>query len=156
VAITTRIARPSPNGGTFGEAVPAVAAQSGLRIGQARIFSNIEDPSPATIAAATAGTFRATYGLVETGGAPVTVRATVSLPDGRTLIRVARDIALAPNQSVTFDGVVKSIIGDTRDTRYGDLHNLQLRFEVIDGTGSVVPFVTITENASGDSVLRLE
>ncbi|MGZ7080728.1 MAG: hypothetical protein ACXVJT_15050, partial [Thermoanaerobaculia bacterium] len=86
----------------------------------------------------------------------VTVRASVSLPDGRTLVRVARDIVLSANQSLTYDGVVKSIIGDARDTRYGDLHNLQLRFEVIAGTGSVVPFVTITENASGDSVLRLE
>ncbi|MGZ4780037.1 MAG: hypothetical protein ACXV5L_12625, partial [Thermoanaerobaculia bacterium] len=156
VAITTRIARSSPSGGTVGEAVPSLAAQSGLRVGQVRVFSNIEDPSAATIAAATAGTFRASYGLVETGGASVIVRASVSLPDGRTLVRVARDIVLSPNQSVTFDGVAKSIIGDARDTRYGDLHNLQLRFEVIAGTGSVVPFVTITENASGDSVLRLE
>ena len=78
------------------------------------------------------------------------------MPDGRTLTDVSKDVVLSSNQFVTFDGVVKSILGDARDTRYGDFHNLQVKFTVLSGDGSVVPFFVVTENASGDSVLRLE
>ena len=156
VAVTTRISRPATNGGTYGSAVPVVAALSGLRAGQARVFANIEDPSPATVSASTAGTFRASYGLLETSGSAVTIRVSVSLPTGRALVDIAKNITLSPNQFVTFDGVVKSIIGESRDTKYGDFHNLQVRFDIVSGDGAVVPFFVITENATGDSVLRLE
>ena len=156
VAVTTRISRPAATGGAYGSAVPVVAARSGLRAGQSRVFANIEDPSAATVAASTPGTFRATYGLIETSGATVTVRVSVSLPSGRALVDIAKNITLAPNQFVTFDGVVKSIIGESRDAKYGDFHNLQVRFDAISGDGSVVPFFVITENATDDSVLRLE
>ena len=138
--------------------VPIVAASNGLRVGQSQIFSSLEDSTGATVAAATPGTYRTSLGLVETSGFSAVVRARVFLDEGRSLVSTAlyRDYQLAPGQQIVADQLVRAIVGASRDTSLGDLHNLQLRIEVIDGRGSVVPFVVITDNATSDSLLRLE
>jgi Leucine-rich repeat (LRR) protein len=145
-------------GGTWGAALPVLPAVAGLRLGQTQRFSNLEDSTAKTVAAATPGTFRTSFGLVETSGAPVTVRASMLLDIGRSLVSavVRRDFTLAANQHVINADLVKAIIGDARETELGELHNLQLQLEVISGSGSVVPFVIITDNGSGDSIVRVE
>ena len=144
--------------GAAGTALPVVSASSGLRVGQSQIFSGLEDSAAKTIAAAKAGTYRTTYGFVESGGAPVSVRATLLLSDGRSLVSTVatRQFDLNAGQLVVVPDLVKSIIGADRETRYPDLHNLQLQLDVIDGSGAIVPFVTMTDNATGDSLMRLE
>lgn len=140
-----------------GTSVPAIAAPSGLREGQSQVFSGIEDSTEATIARATPGTFRSTLGLVESGGSSVKVRATLLLPSGRTLTAsVFRDITLPANGMVTLEGIGKSILGSMRELGHPDLHDLQLRLEVVEGAGAVTPFVILTDNGTEDSILRLE
>ena len=51
---------------------------------------------------------------------------------------------------------MRSVIGDSRDTAFGDLSGVQVRVEVVDGDGSVIPYVTSTDNGTGDTVLRTE
>ena len=104
------------------------------------------------------GTYRTRFGLVETGGESAVVRARIFLDEGRSLASSAiyRDFQIGKGQQIVVEELVRAIVGATRDTALGDLHNLQLRIEVIQGRGSVVPFVVIIDNATGDSLLRLE
>ena len=134
--------------GSFGTAVPVVSAQSGLRLGQGQIFSGLEDSSAS----------RTDYGFVETGGAATTIRATLLLSDARSLFTtvISKDFRLDAGGFIFVSNLVKSILGSTRDTQYGDLHNLQLQLEVTEGAGSILPFVTVTDTKTGDGVLRLE
>ena len=128
--------------------VPIIAAANGLRVGQSQIFSNLEDSSA----------FRTSFGLVETSGRTAVVRARVFLDEGRGLASAAiyRDFSITPGQQIVEDQLVRAIVGPSRDTSLGDLHNVQLRIEILSGQGSVVPFVMITDVATGDSLMRLE
>ncbi len=134
--------------GSFGTAVPVVSARSGLRVGQGQIFSGLEDSSAS----------RTDYGFAETGGAATTIRATLLLSDARSLFTtvISKDFRLDAGGFIFVNNLVKSILGPTRDTQYGDLHNLQLQLEVTEGAGSILPFVTVTDTATGDAILRLE
>jgi Leucine-rich repeat (LRR) protein len=155
VVVTARTFRPAAS--SLGSNVPVVDAKSGLRIGQSQRFSNLDDSTAATVAAAKPGTYRTAFGFVESSGLAVTVRARIVLDQGRLASAVlARDFALAPNEQLLFDNMVRAIIGDSRETSLGELHNLQLSVEVIEGRGSVVPFVIVTDNGSLDTLLRLE
>ncbi|HSP17766.1 MAG TPA: fibronectin type III domain-containing protein [Thermoanaerobaculia bacterium] len=157
VVATSRIATASA-AGSYSAGVPVVPAQSGLRVGQSQIFSGLDDSTSTTINAATAGTYRTSYGFIETSGAPVTVTATLLVSDGRSLVStvVTKQVDLAAGQLIVISDMVRSIVGDTRDSKYPDLHNLQLQIDVTGGSGAVVPFVIVSDNATGDSLLRLE
>jgi hypothetical protein len=137
--------------------VPIVAAGDGLRVGQSQIFSSLDDSTSATVAASMPGTYRTRFGFVETSGQSTVVRARVFLDEGRSLASSAiyRDFTVAPGQQVIVEELVRAIVGSSRDS-LGDLHNLQLRIEVLSGRGSIVPFVIAIDNATGDSLLRLE
>jgi hypothetical protein len=154
LVVTARSSRSSASG----SGVPVVSAGNGLRVGQSQIFSNLSDSTSATVALAAPGTYRTSFGLVETSGASAVVRARVFLDEGRSLASSAiyRDFQLSAGQQVVVDELVRAIVGSSRDNVLGDLHNLQLRVEVTSGSGSVVPFVIMTDNATGDSILRLE
>jgi hypothetical protein len=156
VAVTARSSRTVS--GSQGTSVPVIPALTGLRVGQVQRFSSLDDSTAVTVAAAKPGTFRTAFGLVETAGASVTVRARVLLDAGRTLTTqvIGRDFVLAPGQQLYADNMVRSIVGDSRETSLGELHNLQLQFEIVSGQGAVVPYVIETDNGSGDQLLRLE
>jgi hypothetical protein len=143
---------------TYGSAIPVVAASSGLRVGQSQIFADLDDSAATTIAAATPNTFRTSYGFVETSNDSVTVRATVVISDTKALASavLAREFTVAPRQQLVFDELVRSVAGPLRDSAFSNLHGLQLRIDVIGGKGSIVPFVIVTDNASGDSIVRVE
>ena len=157
VAVTARTFRSAV--GTFGTNVPVVDASTGLRVGQVQRFANLDDSTEVTVAASKPGTFRTAFGLVETSGLPVTVRARIALDQGRSLLAtatIAREFTLGPKQHLYLDNMVRSIVGNARETSLGELHNLQLAIEVTDGRGSVVPFVVVTDNGTGDTYLRVE
>jgi Leucine-rich repeat (LRR) protein len=153
LAVTARSARTS-----VGSAIPVLSATAGLRLGQSQVFSDLEDSAGGTVAAATPATFRTSYGLVETTGAPVTVRARIVISETNALVSAttSRTFPLGPRQQVFLPELLRSFAGDARDTTFGDLHNLVLELEVIEGSGSVVPFVVVTDNGTGDSIVRVQ
>lgn len=138
--------------------IPVIPAATGLGLGRSQIFSNLEDSTEATVNAATPGTYRTTLGLVETAGAAAVVRARIYLDEGRGLASsiIYRDFTVNPKQQLVIDNLVRAIVGPSRETRLGELHGLQLRLEVISGSGAVVPFIITTDNGTNDSLLRLE
>lgn len=146
--------------GTFGTAVPAIPAASALRAGTSKIIGGLEDANVSRVITAAPGTFRTNFGLVETSGSPATVRVSVTFSDGLQLSgggsRASRDYALQGHGFLLVSGLVKSLLGDNRDSLYGDLHDVQVKFEIISGSGAILPFVSSTDNGTGDTVLRTE
>lgn len=160
-AITSRTyTAASGDPATFGTGVPTLPLSQGLRLGESKQFGGIDDSTTKTVTSQRGATFRTNFALFETSGGPVTVRVTVSYSDGLQLTAggasAARTFSIGPYQYVQFSGLLKTVIGDTRDTALGDLHNVQAKFEVIDGAGAVIPFITSTDNGTGDTVLRTE
>jgi Leucine-rich repeat (LRR) protein len=133
--------------GTYGTAVPVVAASQGLRLGQSQVFSSLEDSS----------TFKTAYGLVETSGAPVTVRARILIGETYSLVTATttRTFDLGPRQQVYLPELLRSFAGAARDA-LGDLHDLTLELEVTGGSGSVVPFLIVTDGGTGDTVMKMQ
>jgi len=145
---------------TFGTGVPTLPMSAALRVGESRLFGGLEDSPVTTISSLRPATFRTNFGMVETTRNPVTVRVSVFFSDGKQLAQggpvASQTYTLAPNDFKQLSGLVRSIVGDSRETSYGDLHNVQVRFEVLSGAGAVIPFVTSTDNGTGDTVLRTE
>ena len=143
--------------GTVGTAIPIVAATSGLRLGQSQIFSALEDSTSSTVSAATPATFRTSYGFVETSGASVRVRATILIDEAHELVTAttSRTFDLSARQQIFLPELLRSFAGELRDASYGDLHDVTLEIEVIEGSGSIVPFIVVTDNGTGDSVMRV-
>jgi len=158
LAVTARSYRSAAR--TLGAAIPVVSALAGLRVGQSQTFADLLDSTALTVAAARPATFRTGFGLVETAGAPATVRASVTIVEARSVVTArttaTREITLAPRQQIVLEDLVRAIAGPLRETEFGDLHGLQLQIEITGGSGAVVPFVIVTDNGSGDSLVRLE
>jgi hypothetical protein len=157
VAVTAR-SFVSANGGTAGAAIPVIAATAGLRVGQSQKFSGLEDSTSTTVNAATPATYRTSYGFSETSGASVRVRATILIDEAHALVTAvtSRTFDLAPRQQVVLTELLRSFAGDSRDSLYGDLHDVTLEIEVLSGSGSIVPFIISTDNATNDSVFRTQ
>jgi len=149
---------PVGSNATFGTAVPTLAVTSAIRPGQVRRIGGIEDASPDTIGAQRGATYRSNFGLIETTGQPATVKVTAyyTYTSGltSTVTGASTTIDLSARQFVLL-GVGGTIFGANRAS-LGDLHNITLEFEVIGGTGNVVPFVSSVDNGSGDSTFRTE
>jgi Leucine-rich repeat (LRR) protein len=158
VLATARMETPAATGGAFGAGVPVVAASSGLRLGQARMFAGLEDSTESTVNAAAGGTARTSFGIAEFAGKSVTVRATLHGVGGRLLAtaNLSRDFVVSPNSVIVVDDMARAILGPRRDTLLGDLRNLQLELRVVEGEGAATVFVLTTDNGSNDPVLRLE
>lgn len=77
---------------------------------------------------------------------------------GRSLTSavLSREFQLGPGQQVVMSDLVKGIAGEARERELGELHNLQLQITVTSGRGAVVPFVVVTDNGTGDTLLRLQ
>ena len=143
--------------GTRGSEVPAVEAFSGLRLGQVRIFAGVEDAAPSTVLARVPGTIRSGLVFAENGGASATVRVRILYSTGRSAYATlqSREFTIRPFEVLTVPHVSSALIGALRD-RIGDLHNTQIRIEVVSGDGAVTAMLVATENGDGDSVLRLD
>jgi hypothetical protein len=142
---------------TFGTAVPAIPLSTALRLGEKRVMAGLQDSSLATLSAGTPATFRTNVDMVETAGAPATVRLTLLFADGRSLASTvaSKTYEIQPNQLFRINRITDNILGASR-ADYGDIRNFQLKFEVIGGAGRIVPTVSSTDNGTGDSILRVQ
>jgi hypothetical protein len=129
------------------------------RTSKTRTFGAVEDAGPATVAAARKLSYRTNLMLVETTGNDATVTLTlhyvfssgkVSSPrsSSRTFLVPAGRYAL-------IEDLARSIIGPSRDG-FGDLHHATLDIEVTAGSGSVMPFLQVIDNGTGDMTVRHE
>jgi len=161
-AITSRTYTASPGDpATYGTGVPTLPLSSALKAGQSQLFGGIEDVTLKTQLAKAGGTFRTNLALFETTGQPVTLRVTLFFSDGKNLVgggaSGTQTYSLNPHQFLQLNGLVRQILGtDIRDSAYGDLHNVQVKVEILSGSGAVVPFITATDNGTSDTVLRTE
>lgn len=147
--------------GTFGSGVPTLSASSGIRAGESKTFGGLYDSTEETIFAVSGGTFRTNLGLVEASGAAVEVRVSVLFATGNSLAiggsSGSRTFSLAARELKQLNGIVSSILGsDTRETTLGDLDNIQVKVEVLNGDGSVLVYTTLTDNGNGDTFIRAE
>jgi hypothetical protein len=67
-----------------------------------------------------------------------------------------KDFAIPPNGYLALNGIVKQIVGDSRDTEFPDLRGVSVKVEIVAGSGTVIPYVTATDNGTNDTVLRME
>ncbi len=148
----------SGSAATFGTAVPALPLSSALGSGQTRVIGGLQDSSFETLSAGTPATFRTNVDIVETAGAPATVRISLLFADGRSLAGGAiasKTYEIQPNQLFRINRITNDILGAAR-ADYGDIRNLQLKFDVVGGTGRVAITVSSTDNGTGDSILRVQ
>lgn len=157
VYATARDSHPS-SGGTVGAAIPVISATSGLRLGQSRMFSGIEDSTSATIAAAAPATYSSALGLAETGGSTATVSVSVAISDTSSLTAplLSQTFTLGPYEQLLLTPLLRALAGPSRDSAFGDLHGLKLQIQVTGGSGAVVPFIVVSDNGSGDTWMRLQ
>ncbi|HVT02540.1 MAG TPA: hypothetical protein VHL58_04085 [Thermoanaerobaculia bacterium] len=146
---------------TYGTGVPTLPLSGSLKSGQSQIFGGIEDTTLATVSLHAGNTFRTNVGLVETGGQSAMVKLSLFFADGLNLVAGAPNgtltMTLSPHEFKQLNGIVRQIIGSDRDTKFGDLHNVQLKIEVLTGSaGAVTPFITATDNGTNDTALRTE
>ncbi|MFA6957800.1 MAG: hypothetical protein WC538_18195 [Thermoanaerobaculia bacterium] len=145
---------------TFGTAAPTVALSSGLVAGQSRLIAGIEDSKQTTVTAGTPKTARTNFGIVETKGQAATVKVSLFLNDGRDIAfgaaKGSATFQLGPNEFRLIPSLTKTILGDARETQFGDLKSVMVRFDIIGGAGAVVPFVTSTDNGTNDTIFRNE
>ena len=144
---------------TFGTAVPALTMASAIGAGQSKVIGGLKDSTAATTAAGTAASFRTNIGLVEVTGSPVTVRVSVLFADGKQLAAGtvgAKDYQLVGREFRQLNAIVSEILGAQRETQFGNLDNVQVKVEVVGGTGRILAYATLTDNGSGDTVLRME
>lgn len=152
---------PSGKSATLGTAMPALAVSQSLRIGQVRRIAGLEDASLNTIGAARPATFRSNFALVETAGESATVRVTVTFSatagaKTASQITASKEYTLAPHQFLPVGGITRDVVGSERETAFGDLHNVQVDFQVITDTGAATVYTTSVDNGTGDSLMRVE
>jgi len=147
-------------GATFGSTVPALGSSSALRPGQSKRIGDLKDSTRATLFNRTPATARTNFGMVETSGEPMTVKVTVYLNDPRSLVSGtaagSKSYELGPRQFLSVSNLVEAIIGPARETLYNDLEGVQVRFDVISPTGSLMVYTSSVDNGTGDSILRTE
>ena len=155
--------RPSP--GCSGPELIDVAVEARRRgdVPDDRLgVSGFDDAGDDTVNAATPATFRTNVGLIETSGKEVTVRVTlcnVVSENSRSMSASLpnHDYVLAPNQFLMLHQIAKQVLGDDRDKAFrGDLKNLYVEFQVVEGEGSVVVFTSSIDNGTGDQVLKMD
>jgi hypothetical protein len=146
---------------TYGTGVPTLSSSEALRLGQSIVIGGLEDSTATTTDSATPATFRTNVGLVEVGGEAAKVKVSILLFDGKQLAAggttASRTYDLTAHQWLQLNAVVGEIVGrETRESLFGELRNVQVRVDVVEGDGSVVVYATTTDNGTGDTVLRVE
>jgi hypothetical protein len=144
--------------GRFGSALPVQPVEAAMGTGSVKRFSGVGDSSTRTIAAGTPATFRSTLMLIETNGQSATVRVSVWYTLSAGVAVSARTVAskefgVNGNQMLVIGDLARSIIGSQRDA-FGDLRDMQVDVEVIDGSGLVLSYIESIDNGTGDPVVR--
>lgn len=131
--------------GFFGSAIPLRRPLDGASSGVSRRVSGVDDllngPHPSLM-------------LIETGGAAVNVKVTVTFTFSsglttNTQITSAKDFSISAGQMLTVDDVIGTVVGASRPS-FGDLRRAIIDVSVTGGSGRVLPFVSITDKVSGD------
>ena len=90
----------------------------------------------------------------------MTVRATVYLNDPRSLVAGtsagSKLYELGPKGFLSVSNLVEAIVGPDRESLYNDLEGVQVKFEVVSPTGSLMIYTSSVDNGTGDSILRTE
>ena len=88
------------------------------------------------------------------------MRAAVYLNDPRSLVAGTAAgstlCELAPNGFLSVSNLVEAIVGPGRETLYNDLEGVQVKFEIVSSTGSLMIYTSSVDNGTGDSILRTE
>ncbi|HVR43490.1 MAG TPA: hypothetical protein VMS56_08595 [Thermoanaerobaculia bacterium] len=146
-------------GATFGTAVPVLPLSAAISRGELIRFGGVDDASLTTVTDRRPATFRSNVGIIETSGQPIRVRATMNYTVPSSLVTTigsaSVELELAPFELRRLNRVTQEILGAFRGA-LGDLRNVQLDFEVIEGDGSAVIFLSSIDNGTGDSLLRVE
>lgn len=138
-----------------GSVVPALRREIGLRLGESRNFTGVEDSTAES--EGTEGALRSEIVLQEVAGERARVRLTIRLASARSLTSTAisREVELSPGESRNLGPAGLAVLGGTRGD-YGDLHNIQLDVRVIEGSGAVLPLLRVIETSAGDVAIRVE
>jgi hypothetical protein len=144
----------------YGSGLPAVPISAALESGEGKRFAGVEDASITSRSRAVPATFRTNLALVETDGAPATVKVTVQFTfSGGSLVsssaRLSKDYAIGSGQFLLVQDIASDIIGNSRAS-LGDLRNITLDVDVSNGSGKVIPFVQAIDNGSGDMMVRVD
>lgn len=146
-------------GASYGTAVPAMGLDQAMGPGGRVRFGGLSDASAQTVSAATPATFRTNVGIAEVGGAPVTVRATLNYSIPSSLVTAfgsaTANFDVEARQLLFLNRISEAVLGDFRGV-FGDLRNLQLDLEVVEGEGRIVAFTSTIDNGTGDSILRID
>lgn len=141
--------------GTFSTSLPVAAEAIGK--GSKREYGGLEDSDPGKVAAKTPNTYSNRFSLMETAGKSAVVRVTLYYysTSGSTseVPPPPRDYSLSPNTTTSLKDLVREFVGTHRDD-LKDLHDVRVDFQVIDGDGTVIPYVVTTESATGDQIVR--
>lgn len=131
-----------------------VAALPASRSAAKKTFAGVEDSAPD---ATRKLSYTTNLMLVETTGNDTTVKLTLHYNFTSGKVSSSRSTAetfLVPaNGFALIDDLAAAIIGISRAS-YGDLHNATLDIEVTDGNGSVLSFLQVIDNGSGDVTVR--
>jgi hypothetical protein len=146
---------------TYGTGVPALPLSAAMGAGQVRTFSGLKDSTLVVTNAGTPATFRTNLGLIEIGGQTAGVRVSLRFLDGKQLAaggaNAVREYTLQPYGFLQLNAIAHELLGDIRETTWGNIDNFELRIETaVNTTGTVIPYVTLTDNGTGDTVLRVE
>lgn len=155
-----RLVLASATGGSFGTALTGIPVSAAIGINETRRFAGIFDAGPDSVDAATPGTYRSSLMLIEAAGQSAKVRVTLrfTLPGGTKTTGTAsaqQEYSLAPSQQLLISDLGASIIGSQR-TSFGDLRNMQIDVDVIDGGGRVVAAAAMADNSTGDLMVRVD
>jgi subtilisin family serine protease len=130
--ITTSRAYDVSSNGTFGLLVPGFKTTGGLSAGSGTATAN---------GLSKTATFHSNVGFTEVSGAPVTVR--MDIFDGNGNLLASRSASTSPYTSVIIPDIIT-------DRGLAPVSDFRVDFTVASPTGSVVPFATYVDDATGD------
>ncbi|MEO8215502.1 MAG: PKD domain-containing protein [Acidobacteriota bacterium] len=103
------------------------------------------------------GTLRTDLGLIETAGAEARVRITLNYPQKTSSASVpvpSTEFVLAPNQSLTVEDIVATLVGLDKRAELGDLYGATLKAQLVSGGGRVLTYLIQHDNATEQLSLR--
>jgi len=152
-------AAPGADRGRVGSGIALVPASAAMISRAIVTFPGVEDSTAATVASARPLTFHAKFSIVETSGRDTRVRLTLryTLPGGNAANNAAhsKDYLVVANGGFALYPLAEELIGPGREA-LGDLHNAALDVEVVNTSnpGTVIPFLLLTDNGTGDVTIR--
>jgi hypothetical protein len=146
--------------GSFSTEVPVAAGSVALGTGGSLSIPSLQEADRRTLPASRPGTFRTNLVLAETAGRGVVVRATLQFTfaagaKAQGIGSATRDFPLSANQFMLVNSIADQIIGPDR-LQFKDLKGVQADFQVISGDGAVTLFTSTVDNATGDSIIRMQ